>query len=133
MDQYDTKLTPDEESKFQKWKSVNAPNDSGEDYDLRGLYMSGGGTDERGHATDKFKKPNHPTFSTQSQYHTPQTPGGEWIDRDGKSFFVPSSTNLQNHPYPELQDYFKKYEPDTTLVKQTGPTAIKPTSSVVPQ
>ncbi len=66
---YDTKLTPEEENKFQSWKSVNAPKDSGEDYDLRGAYKEGLSKDSKsGHWSDKYKKPNHPTFSDQSQY-----------------------------------------------------------------
>src|SRR4051812_40288984 len=33
---YNTILTPDEETQFQAWKQQHAPQDSGEDYDLRG-------------------------------------------------------------------------------------------------
>jgi hypothetical protein len=66
---YDTALSADEETKFQKWKNVNAPKDSGEDYDLRGAYKEGLTRDPKNqHFSDKYKKPNHPTFSDQSQY-----------------------------------------------------------------
>jgi hypothetical protein len=66
---YDTKLEPDEESKFQQWKQENAPRDSGADYDLRGAFKAGVTPDvDTGHWPDTFKKPNHPTFSDQSQY-----------------------------------------------------------------
>lgn len=73
-DFYETQL--DEESNvhgteadFQKWKAKMAPNDSGEDYDLRGAFMANVKPDpETGHWPDKFKKPNHPTFSDQSKY-----------------------------------------------------------------
>lgn len=69
MDKYDTKLLPSEEMKFQQWKAKNAPRDSGEDYDLRGAYKEGLTRDiESGHWSDKYKKPNHPTFSDQSKY-----------------------------------------------------------------
>ncbi len=114
---YDTKLAPDDEQKFTAWKAVNAPKDLGEDYDLRGLYKSGLGLDARGHATDQFKKPNHPTFSTLSQYHgKDDNVGGEWIDHGGKSFFLPSATNLKNQSVEDLQNYFNQQEPNTVLL-----------------
>ncbi len=66
---YNTQLSQPEESKFQDWKSKNAPNDSGEDYDLRGAYKAGLEPDAKTkHWDDRFKKPNHPTFSIYSQY-----------------------------------------------------------------
>ena len=69
MGKYDTKLLPSEEMKFQQWKSKNAPNDTGEDYDLRGAYMEGLSSDPKTkHWSDKYKKPNHPTFSNESIY-----------------------------------------------------------------
>src|SRR6266436_3999540 len=39
--QYETRLSSEEETKFQAWKQQNAPNDSGADYDLRGSYQAG--------------------------------------------------------------------------------------------
>lgn len=69
---YDTRLAPDEEPKFAEWKQQNAPNDSGEDYDLRGAFKEGLGRDPATqHMDDRFKKPNHPTFSDESQYGRP--------------------------------------------------------------
>lgn len=66
---YDTKLSLEEEAKFKDWKAKNAPNDSGEDYDLRGAYKEGLKPDAKsGHWPDTYKKPNHPTFSDQSKY-----------------------------------------------------------------
>lgn len=68
-DDYNTRLDDDDEKKFQSWKSKNAPNDSGADYDLRGAYKAGNSADPKtGHWDDTFKKPNHPTFSTFSKY-----------------------------------------------------------------
>lgn len=68
--EYNTDLGGDED-KFQAWKAENAPKDSGYDYDLRGAYKAGVKADpESGHWPDTFKKPNHPTFSNQSQYAT---------------------------------------------------------------
>jgi hypothetical protein len=65
-DDYNTAV-PDEAA-FQQWKAANAPDDSGIDYDLRGAYLANMQRAENGHMGDQFKKPNHPTFSDQSQY-----------------------------------------------------------------
>lgn len=84
---FETKLTPDEEEKFQDWKTKNAPKDSGVDYDLRGAFKSGAQPAANGHWPDTFKKPNHPTFSNQSKYATADAPhweGNKLVDKDGK-------------------------------------------------
>ena len=68
-DQYDTVLSEAEESKFQAWKELHYPKDSGYDYDLRGAFKAGMKPDpETGHGDDLFKKPNHPTFSIYSKW-----------------------------------------------------------------
>lgn len=68
---YNTSLSPEDEQKFTQWKQQFAPDDTGEDYDLRGAYQAGLKPDATsGHWPDTFKKPNHPTFSNQSQYAT---------------------------------------------------------------
>lgn len=79
---YETKLDPDEEREFDTWKSMMAPRDSGEDYDFRGAFKAGEGPDpETGHWRDTFKKPNHPTFSDQSQYAKDRPDlAGHWKD-----------------------------------------------------
>lgn len=79
----DTPLTPDEEATFGKWKSQYAPKDSGGDYDLRGAFKAGIKPDpQSGHWPDTYKKPNHPTFSDESQYSKQGNPG-HW---DGETF-----------------------------------------------
>lgn len=85
---YNTKLGPDEEKKFQTWKSRMAPNDSGADYDLRGAYKGSAAQAKNGHWPDTYKKPNHPTFSNQSRY-APDAPdkAGSW---DGDTYIPPS-------------------------------------------
>lgn len=79
LGQFDTKLSPTQEQAFQQWKSVNTPNDSGRDYDLRGAFLDNLTRADNGHFSDKFKKPNHPTFSDQSIYaNTPGAKPGTW-------------------------------------------------------
>lgn len=86
-DDYNTKLSPDEEKQFQIWKAQNAPKDSGADYDLRGAYKAQLEKSDNGHWEDTFKKPNHPTFSEESQYSKqhPELPAGHWNNDD----FIP--------------------------------------------
>lgn len=116
VDQYDTPLTPEEEAKFKVWKQKYAPNDTGGDYDLRGAFKAGLTPDpERGHFPDTFKKPNHPTFSVESQYSKGDTTGGKWEERNGKTVFVPSQWNLKTTPADKLKAYFQRVEPDAIL------------------
>lgn len=66
--QYETKLSDQDEQRFQAWKKRFAPNDSGADYDLRGAFKAGLKPGADGHWPDTFKKPNHETFSDESKY-----------------------------------------------------------------
>lgn len=86
---FNTVLSPDEEPKFQAWKATLPPTmakDSGFDYDYRGAFKAGLTPDptQDFHLPDTFKKPNHPTFSDQSQYAAimPER-AGKW---DGKTY-----------------------------------------------
>lgn len=75
VSQFDTPLNPGDELLFQQWKAQYAPNDSGHDYDLRGAWKAGLLPGADGHWSDQFKKPNHPTFSDESQYAGQGYPG----------------------------------------------------------
>lgn len=100
---FDTQLGPDEETAFQEWKAKNAPKDSGVDYDLRGAFKAGLTPDAKtGHWPDTYKKPNHPTFSDQSQY------AKDALDKAGRwegDKFVPQGqrkpAEIQGPPRPE--------------------------------
>lgn len=91
---YDTKLSKDEESKYSEWKSKLPKNLQYEgDYDLRGLFKENPKAEpsENLHFTDKYKKPNHRTFSNQSVYFNPDTKrfAGEWKEDGKKSIWTP--------------------------------------------
>src|SRR4029077_19810087 len=75
---YNTPLTPEQETAFQQ--TLHAKDVF--DYDARGEFLAGANRDNpTGHGQDTFKKPNHPTFSEQSQYHgVDDYSGGTWID-----------------------------------------------------
>lgn len=90
---YETALTPREEVKFTAWKAQHAPNDSGADYDLRGAFKANMRPDvATGHWPDTYKKPNHPTFSDQSQYakDAPER-AGKW---DGETYVPPQPAGV---------------------------------------
>ena len=84
------------------------------DYDLKGYFLSGEWQNRGagGHGIDKFKKPNHPTFSNESMYHgVDGYEGGTW----GDGTYSPSKTNLKFFKKDQLENYFKEREPDVML------------------
>lgn len=88
---YETPLSDEEEVKFQGWKAQHAPDDSGEDYDLRGAFSAGITPGKDGHWPDTFKKPNHPTFSIESIYRdAAPDKAGRW---DGERF-IPAGAGI---------------------------------------
>lgn len=113
-DQYNTQLSPDEEAAF----TQQFPSTDSFDYDMRGAYKAGATKDPSGHLPDTFKKPNHITFSDQSQYHGKDgNAGGQWLPLpDNKWSFTPGPTNLQNYGPNELTDYFNRVEPGNQLI-----------------
>lgn len=116
-DRYNTPLMPDEEAQFQSWIQEMSQKQGRDfsrdlyDYDLRGFFKSGGAQAANGHFTDKFKKPNHPTFSDQSQYHGKDGYlGGQWSQApDGSWQFYAGKTNVMSPQ--ELARYFEQVEP----------------------
>jgi hypothetical protein len=128
-DKFNTPLSPEQEQQFQGWmvEQSKIPGPNGKtrdvskdlyDYDMRGDWLQGANRDERGHGTDRFKKPNHMTFSTGSQYHGAEgNEGGEWGKRsDGSWTFKPGKTNLKNYSPAEMRDYFGQVEPGNEVI-----------------
>lgn len=70
---FNTELTSGAEKAFGSWGVPGG--DDGSDYDYRGAFAAGADRDGSGHMTDQFKKPNHPTFSDESQYSQYGSPG----------------------------------------------------------
>lgn len=90
----------------------------GAGYDLEGYINKYGIPDQsRGqHLTDEFKLPNHITFSDQSKYHTPETPGGQWKqEQDNKWHYYASPYVVKQQGVDKLMDYFKNREPNSVL------------------
>jgi hypothetical protein len=81
----------------------------------------------KGHATDQYKLPNHPTFSDHtnwadgsvshgSLYSNTENPGGEWVQKqDGSWNFNTSHVNRSNMSDEDLKWYFENVEPGNTL------------------
>lgn len=130
---FNTALSPEEETQFQQWAQANGkdPYFESTDYDLRGFWKDKQAFAENGHGSDRYKKPNHPTFSDQSMYHNTPTPsgeryiGGSWetmppaqgVLTETKMIFRPSHQMLDStHPVELLRDYMDKYETGNMLL-----------------
>jgi hypothetical protein len=95
-DQYNTKLSDEDEAKYQQWAKDNKREKDTYDYDMRGAWKEGITADPSGHFPDTYKKPNHPTFSHESQYATPENPGGHWEqDETGTETLKPYDPRLK--------------------------------------
>lgn len=122
-DRFNTALSPDDERKFRVWQSMNPRLGNTYDYDARGFWKAGRATASNGHGGDTWKKPNHPTFSTYSQYSTPQEAGGTWVatgkknpDGQPQQVFWGAPRNLKGQSVSELSQYFKDEEPGNQVV-----------------
>lgn len=114
---YNTPLSPQQERAFQKWQRANPRLGSTYDYDARGFWLNGAKQGEGGHGADAWKKPNHPTFSDESIYSGPQTPGGSWKQMsDGSWAFIASPANLKYRTQEDLDAYFQRVEPGSLLI-----------------
>lgn len=110
---YNTKLSPADEAAFQAWAKANHRTGDSYDYDMRGAWKHMVKQSANGHFPDTYKKPNHPTFSNESQYAVgPALQGGQW----GDNSFTPGATNLRFRSLAELQQYMGQAEPDSRLV-----------------
>lgn len=119
-DRYNTPLTRDQEQGFQSWLAAQSRAGDLTNYDMRGAWRSDVREAANGHYPDTYKKPNHPTYSTGSQYSTPDSPGGRWVQRDGRWNYTPSATNLQMYGPAGLRRYWDRAEPGADLNMRRG-------------
>lgn len=112
---FNTELTPQEKTEYDKRFSAK----DSYDYDMQGWFKANPGVEPNGagvHYPDTFKKPNHPTFSNESQYSTGEFEGGKWNKQDDGTFsFTPGKTNMDLHGADKLKDYFNRIEPGNKL------------------
>lgn len=116
-------------SRFTEKPPVSAPKEvpaEKTDYDREGYEKEfGQGSYDRdlakGHLTDKYKLPNHITFSTDSKYSKSGQEGGDWKQTSGKWYFTPSDFNLSQHSIQEYTHYFDTVEKSSVLrVRKDG-------------
>lgn len=134
-----TQLSPMEENQFSAWAGKMRlegkihPQDNFEDYDMRGYWknevlnnteLANGSSDL--HFTDKYKRPNHPTFSTESIYAQ-----GEFGEKYGKMAghweddnFIPpvSDEELYNKYKNDEQNEYSILAQKESLEKKFGIT-----------
>jgi hypothetical protein len=121
---FNTPLSAEDEAKFQQFIQASGRQKDLYNYDLRGAWKADAKAAGNGHLPDTWKKPNHPTFSEESQYSSPENQGGRWIqlspaDKDhpeGTWAFQASSANLKYQSAEALKSYFGTVEKGNTLV-----------------
>jgi len=89
---YTTPLSNTEMARFKRWTELVRAYGSrdvtkDEDYDWQGWWKKHGNALPTDHVEDTYKRPNHATFSDESIYSTPETPGGHWM---GNMYFSAS-------------------------------------------
>ena len=103
-----TKLTPNQQAKFNKWKGQLPKNLQNEgNYDLKGLWKANPTIQPSAnqHFPDTYKLPNHPTFSDESIYFNQNTQpyAGHWNETDSSYNYIPYDTSRQ--PIIEPKQY----------------------------
>lgn len=121
---------PKRERRFKTYEEFKEYTGSSEhNYDLKGAYNDDEvyfkwededvKTPKKAHLSDKYKLPNHPTFSRDSKYSNDYTRGGTWTkNQEGKWTYETSPYVESQHSLEELLNYFKEYEPNSNLIYQ---------------
>lgn len=124
---FNTPLNQGEQFLFKQWQMQNPRLGDTRDYDAQGFWKGGNAAAPNGHGSDQFKKPNHPTFSNQSQYSGQNTGyyGGAWGQMGGKDTFSQSPQNARMLNPLALGAYFNQYEPGNLLLPPSFPGGMK--------
>lgn len=109
---FNTPLSPTQEQAFQQWRAALPRNlQSTRDYDLRRAWLANASEAANRHLTDIGKKPNHYTWSSDSQIQPQGLTPGNWSEgSDGTWAFNASPDNLRAHTPDQLLNYFQAYE-----------------------
>lgn len=100
------------------------------DYNMAAAKASGFGSNGNGHYPDTFKRPNHPTFSDESIYHSEVTPGGRWRGNT----YEPSEFVLnQQGGWNNFLKSFYSQEQGTGAVPVFNGGVMLPEATVTPQ
>jgi len=120
---------PDEqegnEESYQAWRKTLPKNLQYEgDYDLKGFYKDNPNfkaEDKNQHLTDKYKLPNHPTFSVESKYYKEGMPAGKW---EGDNYVPINRGNplpdylTQTVKTPNGMKIYKRKDTNSTWIEQ---------------
>lgn len=117
---YGTRLAPDQEKKYQEWKAKLPKNLQYEgDYDLRGLWKENQNVKPSAnlHFPDKYKLPNHPTFSDESIYFNDKTKGraGRWKETDSSWEYIPYDPKIKKRVVEMKDDKSVKTDKDQSV------------------
>ena len=128
-DQFNTPLSPRQMTAYEAWRAkLPEQLQNTRDYDLQGAFLAQVDAAANGHLTDRFKKPNHPTFSTGSKYNSKASQGGVWTQLPGGAWaFVATPDNFRHQTPDMLAAYMAQAEPDAALVMPQG-GALGPTT-----
>jgi len=102
-----TTLKPEQEKSYQEWRTKLPKNLQSEDnYNLRQLWLENPGIKPSAnmHFPDKYKLPNHPTFSSESMYFNPtnQYMAGRWNETDSSWNYIPYNSQFKQ-PVVEMK------------------------------
>jgi hypothetical protein len=100
-----------------------------EDYDIQGEFLAGRQPKPGMHGSDTFKKPNHPTFSAESQYSNSFTPGGHWVDPEkegGRGRYIPSPNMFRDQKRMKALIKYLKGPAERDQVSMLPPTIARP-------
>jgi hypothetical protein len=102
-----TQLPAGREGAYQAWRAqLPKPLQYEGDYDLRGAFLDNLKAGTNDHFSDKFKLPNHRTFSTGSIYNDPAHPAGRWLD----NVFWASPENFRYQTGSKFAKYINEAE-----------------------
>lgn len=86
------------------------------DYDMDSYLREGGNFLKAGcHYPDKYKLPNHITFSNESIYSNGDKIGGKWTKNNNTWRFKPSKYNIMINGLENIKNYFLTVEVDCIL------------------
>lgn len=108
-----TKFDDTTENKYQQWRASLPKNLQYEgDYDLRGFYKENpdfNSNDSEQHLTDKWKLPNHPTFSDESVYYKGnENYGGKWKSYDYGDVYTPNNPEVKQQKLEWKKGFYSK-------------------------
>lgn len=132
------------DTEYLKWKSKLPKNLQYEgDYDLRGFYNENSNfnvNDPNQHLTDRYKLPNHPTFSNESKYFNMVQPqilnqAGYWDETDSSYNYIPYNTMYKDTIIEKKKNggSINKYPNGGNITKESEWELVNETNKKLPK